>query len=52
MNNNLISTARHMQNMVQELCEADVTVLSARIDMDYNTPPAAPLPLLHPRMER
>lgn len=38
MNNNLISTTRHMQNMIQELCEADVTVLSARIDMDYNTP--------------
>ena len=38
MNNNLISTARHMQNMIQELCEADVTVLSARISMNYNTP--------------
>lgn len=38
MNSNLISATRHMQNLLQELCEADVAVLAARIDMNYDTP--------------
>ena len=42
MNNNLISTTRHMQQILQELCEANVTVLAARIDMDYDTPKPHP----------
>lgn len=38
MNSNLISATRHMQSILQELCKADVTVLAARIDQNYNTP--------------
>lgn len=38
MNSNLLSATRRMQNLMQELCEADVHILAARIDMDYNTP--------------
>lgn len=38
MNTNLISAARHARNIMIELSDADVTVLSVRIDMVYNTP--------------
>ncbi len=43
MNNyNLTDVSRHMQRTLQELCKAEVTVLSARIDMVYNTPTPRP----------
>lgn len=38
MNTNLLSASRHAQDIMNELCKADVTVLAMRIDMDYNTP--------------
>lgn len=38
MNTNLLSASRHAQHLMTELCEAQVTVLAMRIDMDYNTP--------------
>lgn len=38
MNTNLLSASRHAQQIMTELCEARVTILAARIDMDYNTP--------------
>lgn len=46
MNNNLISVTQHMQNLLQELCEADVRILAARIVMDYNTPGRTPFRFL------
>ncbi len=38
MNSNLLSASRHAQEIMNELCEADVSILAMRIDMDYNTP--------------
>ena len=38
MNSNLLSASSSMHKLLNELCEADVRVLAARIDMDYNTP--------------
>ena len=38
MNSNLLSASRHVQEIMKELCDAQVTVLAMRIDMDYNTP--------------
>lgn len=38
MNTNLLSASRHAQVIVKELCEAQVTILAMRINMDYNTP--------------
>lgn len=37
MNTNLISISRRAYRLVNELCEAEVTILSVRFDMDYNT---------------
>ena len=42
MNTNLLSASRHAQHFMTKLCEAQVTVLAMRIDMDYNTPTPHP----------
>lgn len=38
MNNNLIHAERQMRNLLEQLVKAEVTVLSARLDMDYKAP--------------
>lgn len=38
MNSNMLSAFRHAQEIVNQLCEADVRILSVRIDMDCETP--------------
>ena len=37
-NKDLIPAERQMHNLLEQLVEAEVTVLAARVDMDYNAP--------------